>query len=172
MFDFDIFNNPKPHDLYLCRPDGSIVCYLNGIDEQSASLTVNLNNQLELNFNYNKYIIHNGEKILSNGFNNIAFGMKILVDRIGLFKMKYPPMNFDGEKTTLSVSATSIDSELEDKNLVNFKINTGEPDSLEYLVTYDAGETESLINEYTGLPYDYIVFYNPAQEIKNNRETK
>lgn len=164
MFDFDIFNNPKPHDLYLCRPDGSIVCYLNGIDEQSASLTVNLNNQLELNFNYNKYIIHNGEKILSNGFNNIAFGMKILVDRIGLFKMKYPPMNFDGEKTTLSVSATSIDSELEDKDLVNFKINTGEPDSLEYLVTYDAGETESLINEYTGLPYDYIVFYNTFPE--------
>ena len=164
MFKFDRLNNPKPYDLYLCKPDGSIICYLNGIDESSASVTVNLNNQLELSFNYNKYIIYNGKKVMSNGFDSLAYGMKILVDELGYFKIDYPPVNFDGEKTIMSVTATSTESELEDKDLVGFKINTGELDSLEYLVSYDDNETETLINEYTGLPYDYIVFYNTFPE--------
>ena len=164
MFKFDIFKNPKPYDLYLCMPDDSIVCYLNGIDEQTASLTVNLNNEYELSFDYSRFITVDGNKILSNGFESLASGMKILVDGIGFFKMVYPAVKFDGEKETKSVSATSIDSELEDKILTSFKINTGESDSLEYLVTYDVDETESLINSYNDLPYDYIVFYNTYPE--------
>lgn len=164
MFKFDIFKNPKPYDLYLCMPDDSIVCYLNGIDEQTASLTVNLNNEYELSFDYSRFVTVDGKKILSNGFENLASGMKILVDGIGFFKMGYPTVKFDGEKESKSVSATSIDSELEDKILTSFKVNTGESDSLEYLVTYDADETESLINSYNDLPYDYIVFYNTYPE--------
>lgn len=164
MFKFDIFKNPKPYDLYLCMPDDSIVCYLNGIDEQTASLTVNLNNEYELSFDYSRFVTVDGKKILSNGFENLASGMKILVDGIGFFKMGYPTVKFDGEKESKSVSATSIDSELGDKILTSFKVNTGESDSLEYLVTYDADETESLINSYNDLPYDYIVFYNTYPE--------
>lgn len=90
MFKFDIFKNPKPYDLYLCMPDDSIVCYLNGIDEQTASLTVNLNNEYELSFDYSRFITVDGNKILSNGFESLASGMKILVDGIGFFKMGYP----------------------------------------------------------------------------------
>lgn len=164
MFKFDIFKNPKPYDLYLCMPDDSIVCYLNGIDEQTASLTVNLNNEYELSFDYSRFITVDGNKILSNGFESLVSGMKILVDGIGFFKMSYPTVKFDGEKEIKSVSATSIDSELEDKVLTSFKVNTGESDSLEYLVTYEADETESLINSYNDLPYDYIVFYNTYPE--------
>lgn len=164
MFKFDIFKNPKPYDLYLCMPDDSIVCYLNGIDDQTASLTVNLNNEYELSFDYSRFITVDGNKILSNGFESLASGMKILVNGIGFFKMSYPTVKFDGEKEIKSVSATSIDSELEDKILTSFKVNTGESDSLEYLVTYEADETESLINSYNDLPYDYIVFYNTYPE--------
>lgn len=164
MFKFDVLNNPKPHDLYLCKPNRDIICYLNGVDEQTASLTVNLNNEYELNFDYNRFITVNGKQTLSNGFESLAYGMRILVDRIGYFKMNYPTIKFDGQKEMKSITATSIDCELEDKNLFSFKINTGESDSLEYLVTYDADEKESLINDYTGLPYDYIVFYNTYPE--------
>lgn len=164
MFKFDILKNPKPYDLYLCKPDNSLICFLNGIDEDTASITLNLNNQYELNFEYSKYLEYNGKRILSNGYNSLAYGMKILVNGIGYFKMNYPTGNFDGSKEKKTITATSIDSELEDKDLVSFKVNTGESDSLEYLVTYSSDETEILINEYTGLPYDYIVFYNTFPE--------
>lgn len=165
IFNFDILDNPKPLDLYLCKPDGTIICNLNGIDDSSASITINLNNIYELSFDYYKYInLENGTQVLTNGYDSLSFGMTILVENIGYFKMEYPEEKFDGEKDFKSITANSIDCELSDKDLVDFKINTGEVSSLEYLVTYDEDETEELLNAYTGLPYDYIVFYNTYPE--------
>lgn len=168
MFDFNIFNSPEPFTFYLCKPNNEIMYELNGIDEESASITINLNNQYELSFDYFRYVNSTENKLVeSNGYHDLVVGLKILVDKIGYFKIKYPPMKFDGNRESKTINATSIDCELEDKDLVGFKINMGTPDSLEYLVTYDDGETESLINDYTGLPYDYIVFYNTyAEQLK------
>ncbi len=165
MFDFNFLNIPEPFTFYLCKPNNEILYEMNGIDEESASLTVNLNNQYELSFDYFRYVNSSEDKLVeSNGYHDLVVGMKILVDKIGFFKIKYPPIQFDGNKETKTINAASIDCELEDKDLVDFKINMGTPDSLEYLVTYDDVETESLINDYTGLPYDYIVFYNTFSE--------
>lgn len=165
MFDFNILNSPEPLDIFLCTPNEKILYQLNGIDEQSASISLNLNNQFELTFDYFRYINSiDSQLVESNGYHDIVVGMKILVDKIGFFKIKYPPMKYDGNKETKTINAVSVDCELEDKDLVGFKINTGKSDSLEYLVTYDDNETESLINDYTGLPYDYIVFYNTYPE--------
>lgn len=165
MFDFNLLNTPEPFNFFLCKPNGEILYQLNGIDEPSASLKVNLNNQFELSFDYFRYINSSDNKLVeSNGYHDIVVGMKILIDKIGFFKIKYPPLKFDGSKEIKTINAVSVDCELEDKDLVGFKINTGKSDSLEYLVTYDKNETESLINEYTGLPYDYIVFYNTYPE--------
>ena len=164
MFDFNFLDIPEPFTFYLCK-NNEIMYELNGIDEESASLTINLNNQYDLSFDYFRYVNSIEDKLVeSNGYHDLVVGMKILVDKIGYFKIKYPPMKFDGNKESKTINATSIDCELEDKDLVGFKVNMGTPDSLEYLVTYDDGETESLINDYTGLPYDYIVFYNTYPE--------
>lgn len=164
VFNFDLFENPEPLKLYLCKPNRKIICVLNGIDINTSSITKNLNNQYELSFNYNKYINIDDEAVKSNGYDNLNVGMEILVEKIGFFKMQYPPINYDGDKEYKIVTASSIDCELENKDLSGFKINTGEEDSLEYLVTYDDDETENLINDYNGLPYDYIVFYNTFPE--------
>ncbi|MDE7425670.1 MAG: hypothetical protein K2N51_18580 [Lachnospiraceae bacterium] len=165
MFDFNFLDIPEPFTFYLCNPNNEVMYELNGIDEESASLTINLNNQYDLSFDYFRYVNSSEDKLVeSNGYHDLVVGMKILVDKIGYFKIKYPPMKFDGNKESKTINATSIDCELEDKDLVGFKINMGTPDSLEYLVTYDDSETESLINDYTGLPYDYIVFYNTYSE--------
>ncbi len=168
MFDFNFLNIPEPFTFYLCKPNNEIMYELNGIDEESASLTINLNNQYDLSFDYFRYVNSSEDKLVeSNGYHDLVVGMKILIDKVGYFKIKYPPMKFDGNKESKTVNATSIDCELEDKDLVGFKINVGTPDSLEYLVTYDDEETESLINDYTELPYDYIVFYNTyAEQLK------
>ena len=45
VFNFDIFENPEPLKLYLCKPNRKIICCLNGIDNETASISVNLNNQ-------------------------------------------------------------------------------------------------------------------------------
>lgn len=168
MFDFNFLNIPEPFTFYLCKPNNEVMYELNGIDEESASLTINLNNQYDLSFDYFRYVNSSEDELVeSNGYHDLVVGMKILVDKVGYFKIKYPPMKFDGNRESKTINATSIDCELEDKDLVGFKINVGTPDSLEYLVTYDDEETESLINDYTGLPYDYIVFYNTyAEQLK------
>ncbi len=165
MFNFNFSNMPEPFTFYLCKPNNEILYELNGIDEESASLTINLNNQYDLSFDYFRYINSTDNKLTeSNGYHDLVVGMKILVDKVGYFKIKYPPMKYDGNRESKTVNAASVDCELEDKDLAGFKINMGTPDSLEYLVAYDDGETESLINDYTGLPYDYIVFYNTYAE--------
>ena len=164
VFNFDIFENPEPLKLYLCKPNRKIICCLNGINIDTVDISIKLNNQYELSFDYDKYITIDDKQIKSNGYDSLNIGMEIFVEKIGFFKMKYPPRKYDGDKEYKSITASSIDCELENKDLNGFKINTGEKDSLEYLVTYDDDETENLINDYTGLPYDYIVFYNTYPE--------
>lgn len=164
MFSFNQWNMAEPMDMFLVRPDDAVVCQLNGVDAESASITTNLNNQYELTFDYNKYIDVDGTLVESNGYDYLNVNMRILVRGIGLFKMSEPPYNYDGNTDKKSITAMSIESELEDKN-IEIKINTGEEDSMEYLVEYDTEETEPLINEYTGLPYDYIMFYNTLPQV-------
>lgn len=165
MFDFNLYDNPKPLKIFLCRPDThKAICELNGISEESCRLKLAGNNQYELNFDYYRYMDINGERIETNGYDKLLIDTELFVEKFGYFKLKYPPYTDDGSKEIKSITAHSIDCELENKELVNFKVNTGEKDSAEYLVTYDDGETESLLNEYTGLPYDYIVFYNTFPE--------
>ena len=167
MFNFNKWNISEPLEFFLVKPDGTIICQLNGIDESSASLTVNLNNQYELSFDYFKYIDIDGKLVEANGYSDFSVEMEILVSNIGFFRMVYPPYKYDSGMERISISARSIDSVLENIDLNYFKINTGENDSLEYLVEYEDGETESLLDNYTGLPYDYIVFYNDFPNLLN-----
>ena len=160
LFSVDIFNNPQPFNMYLCKPNGIPICQLNGIDIEDASINIRLNNQYELSFKYFKYIDTYDGKIISNGYNSFDVGMEILVENIGYFKLEYPKTYLTEDNEYKIISATSIDCELENKDLINFKINLGTKQSLEYLVEYDENETEELINEYNGLQYDYIMFYN------------
>lgn len=165
MYNFNLLNIPESLNMYLCKPNFEIICQLNGIKKETASISLNLNNQCDLSFDYDKYInSEDGEIIESNGYQYLNVGMVILVEKIGFFKMQYPPIKFQAGKEIKTIAASSIECELENKDLVGFKINTGEEDSLEYLVEYEDEETESLINQYTGLPYDYIVFYNTFDE--------
>ena len=164
MLNFDYRDFPQPLRVFLCKPDNSFICELNGIEPNGASLELKLNNQYELEFDYYRHIENNGKIIESNGYDGLLIGMKLFVENIGFFKMKYPPYTYDGIKEYKHITANSIDVELEDKDLVSFKINTGEETSFEYLVKYKDGETEELLNPYTGIPYDYIVFYNTFSE--------
>lgn len=166
MFDLNIFGNPEPLSIYVAKVDGSILgCIDDMIDAGSASMSIGLNRQYELSFT----VTHcDGMK---DWYSYIHEGIYLLIEKVGLFKTNQPAITNDGTKETKTVTAYSCDCELEDKT-VTVSINTGKEDSAEYLVQYVDGETEVLVNPYTGLPYDWIVLYNMFPEQLASVKTK
>lgn len=150
-------------DIYLCKSSGQVLGVLNGINEESCSLTVDIYGRYELSFDVNEYIYSGNELVKANYYDEISMLMQLFIPSIGYFIINSSPTS-KADSEVKSVAATSIDSELENKN-TTFKINCGTEDSLEYIVTYDESETETLLNGYTGLPYDYITIYNNYDEI-------
>lgn len=150
-------------DIYLCNSSGQVLGVLNGINEESCSLTVDVYGRYELSFDVNEYIYSGNELVKANYYDEISMLMQLFIPSIGYFIINSSPTS-KADSEVKSVAATSIDSELENKN-TTFKINCGTEDSLEYIVTYDESETETLLNGYTGLPYDYITIYNNYDEI-------
>lgn len=159
MFSIDIYNNPEPLSIFLSQPSGNIIsCIDEFINTDDARLTVGLNQQLELNFSVTIAL----DNILPF-YESLQEGMYLFVEKFGLFKMKQPTIESDGSKETKIVTALSCDCELEDKNCT-LALNMGTKESQEYLVKYDDDETESLLNPYTNIPYDWLVLYNTFPE--------
>lgn len=137
-FNYDYFGLAEPARFYLCKTDNTIICELNGIDLQSVSYTKQLNNFDTIQFDVHRYV--NCEE--SNGYDMLDEAMYIFVDGIGYFRMSYPEVSNDGFDEYKSVSAQSCECELALKTLKNFKINTGETDSYEYLAPGNVEETD------------------------------
>lgn len=160
MFSIDILGNLERLSIYLSRPSGELLtCLDEDIDENSASLTVGVNQQYELQFQINR----STDSSLVTWYDYIQEGMYLFVEKVGLFKMNQPSIDIDGVRETKSVIAHSCDVELEDKNC-NLTLNMGTKTSMEYLVQYDEGEDEVLLNPYTNIPYDWLVLYNTFPE--------
>lgn len=158
MLDYNPINNTEPLGIYISNPAGELLfCINDNIDEESASLRIGLNQQFELEFTVIKTLDS------EYWYEYLQEGMYLFVENIGLFKMSQPQIEIDGIKETKTISARSCDCEFEDKDC-SISINTGLETSQEYLVTYEKGEKELLINPYTGLPYDWIVLYNTFPE--------
>lgn len=137
-FNYDYFGLTEPARIYLCKTDNTIICELNGIDLPTVSYTRQLNNFDTIQFDVHKYI--NGEE--SNGYDLLDEEMYILVDGVGYFRMSYPEVSNDGFDEYKTVTAQSCECELALKTLKNFKINTGETDSREYLINGNVKETD------------------------------
>lgn len=169
MFQLNIFGDPQPLNIYLSKADGELLTMLNDIIvEDSANLSIGLNQQYELSFDI---------QIDSNNIwlQYIVDGMYLFVEKIGLFKTFDVSTVKDGITDTKSITAQSVDSEF-DSIILNFPVNMGLKNSMEYLVTYDEDETETIENPYTGIPYDWIVLYNTFPEqlliLLNNVENR
>lgn len=159
MFSVDVFNNLEPLSIYLAKPSGEIICCLDkDINEEDAKLTIGLNQQFQLNFS-----ITNDYTNEHTPYDSLQEGMYLFVEKVGTFKMKQPTIENNGTTETKEITAYSCDIELEDKNCT-LSLNMGTSTSQEYLVTYDVNETESLVNPYTNIPYDWLVIYNTFPE--------
>ena len=141
----------------LCKPGRNPVCVLNGVDLNTINYTQKFNDLDEITFVVDKYIENsNGEKSLSAGYEKIHAFMEIYVDGIGYFQIKEPDISNEINKETKTVTAVSIATELLQKDLVGFTVNTSTTASLEMLA-------DNNINS-LGYPNEYITFYNPSNK--------
>lgn len=141
----------------LCKPGRDPVCVLNGIDLSTIDYTQKFNDLDEITFVVDKYIEgSDGEKILSAGYDKLHAFMEIYVDDIGYFQIKEPEISNEINKETKTVTGVSIATELLQKDLVGFTVNTSTAASLEMLA-------DNNINS-LGYPDEYIIFYNPTNK--------
>ena len=72
-------------------------------------------------------------KIRSNSYDLAGILMRIYIENVGWFIMQPPEEHDDGDKSYKTINATSVEIELQQHDLKNFKINQGTTDSYEML---------------------------------------
>ena len=159
MFNMDIFGNLEPLRIYLCSPSGEVFGEVDNIDETTASLKVCLNNQYDLTFD----VIRDLSSTTPTLFDSLQDDMILVVEKIGQFIIKNTNINVTDAKEVKTITAYSIEHELEDKFL-KIPINMGTENSSEYLVDFSDDPDEMVLNPYTNIPYDWIVVYNTFSE--------
>ena len=128
---------------------------MNGVQLDSVSYTPKLNDLDEIAFTVDRYIIDDdGNKIISQGYDQIHAFMEVYIDGIGYFQIKEPQVSNDGNKETKSVTGVSTDCELLQKDLVGFTVNKTTANSLEMLADNNVNSL--------GYPNEYITFYNSS----------
>lgn len=120
--------------IYLCRPNRQLICVLNGIETDSVEYSKHVKDFDQLSFVVDKFIVINGEQIMSQGYDELDIGMYLYLQDIGFFRMEYPAINNDGNKQTKQITAYSIQKEVFNVDWVGLKINTAEEDSQEMIV--------------------------------------
>ena len=123
--------------LYLCKPNRVILGSPTGLIEDSCSLTTHTADIWELSFDVYRYITDEyGNYVQSDYYESIAQNMELYLETeqtCTFFRIDSNPIRKnDGIQEITSVTAHSIECELQNKILNNFKANCGTIDSLEY----------------------------------------
>lgn len=144
-------------NIILCKPGKVPVCQLNGVDYNTINYTTKFNDLDEITFTIDKYItLSDGECVKSNGYDNIHAFMEVYVEDIGYFQIREPEISNEINKEAKTVTGVSIATELLQKDLIGFTVNTSTTASLEMLA-------DNNINS-LGYPNEYITFYNPTNK--------
>lgn len=100
------------------------------IDEKRSNIVDESSNHVA----YPKTIeYYETRKIRSNSYDLAGILMRIYIENVGWFIMQAPEEHDDGDKAYKTINATSVEIELQQHDLKNFKINQGTTDSYEML---------------------------------------
>lgn len=119
----------EPKFIYLATPDKRLYGVLNGVDENSVSVTENANNTNSLSFTVYKNI--DGKP--SAFYDNIDVLMRIFIDDEWYIINEDPQIDHDGIKEYKTVSAESAEIELSNYDLATFLIGQGTEASCEMM---------------------------------------
>lgn len=112
--------------IYLCRPNLSPICQLNGVEVDSVSINTHVKDFDVLTFTVDRYVNVNGNYIQSNGYELLDVAMYYHVEDYGYFRSEYPLLRNDGDFEKKEITAYSIEKEVFNVDWVNLKINTAE----------------------------------------------
>ncbi|MCH5257268.1 MAG: tail fiber domain-containing protein [Lachnospiraceae bacterium] len=153
-------NNAK---IYLCKADCSLLGTITGIQTETCNLVRNATDLWELTFDVSRFVEDDGELVQANYYDSIDDMMRLYLDSedVQAFFVidSEPVIKGDNAQETKTVTAHSIECELSNIYLKNFKVNCGTYDSQEYLAE-DENKNHYNVNNYTGLPYEYISLVN------------
>lgn len=143
---------PTCKKIYLCDFNLHPLMVLNGVDTNSVEYSCHVKDYDELTFDVDEYIIINGKKVKSLGYDLLLPYMTIYLEDLGMFQIQNPKTSNDGNSEKKSITAYSLEKEFEDKNWLNFKCNTGDKDSLEQVADNNLNEL--------GYAKEFVTFYN------------
>lgn len=130
-YTFDYFGKQEIPNIYLCEVDKTIIgCLL----KKDLSPTIKWNEYSEISFSVPRIYIDiiSGNTFINPYYEKISSFKNIFVETIGFFQIQEVSLKSDGIKEYKQITAHSYEVSLGQKYLNNFKVNTGEIDSLEY----------------------------------------
>ena len=158
---------PTCKKIYLCDFNLHPLMVLNGVDTKSVEYSCHVKDYDELTFDVDEYIIINGKKVKSLGYDMLLPYMTVYLEDLGMFQIQNPKISNDGNSEKKSITAYSLEKEFEDKNWLNFKCNTGDKDSLEQVA-------ENNLNElgYLALKLQFVMQYTDVGVTINHMYVK
>lgn len=139
--------------IYLCRPDRTVICALNGVQIKSVEYEQQLKDFNRLTFNVDRYIDVDGEYVESAGYEKLKDHMTIYLERLDYFQLQEPSLqNDNGRYEYKACEAYSDEKTFEDKDMKGLSFNKGIKDSMEMLATNNVDDM--------GYAKEYITFCN------------
>ena len=132
-FDLLTQNYVKPK-LYLCETDKTKICELQTI-ELSGSFKFNAYSELSFSVGRTYTNMITGETLVNPFYHKIEALRLVYLEGFGYFEIQDPEIVSDGIKEIKNVTAYSLEYRLSQKYLEDFKINTGDADSLEVIAS-------------------------------------
>lgn len=139
--------------IYLCRPDRTVICTLNGVQIKSVEYEQQLKDFNHLTFNVDRYIDIDGEYVESAGYEKLKDHMTIYLEGLDYFQLQEPALqNDNGRYEYKACEAYSDEKTFEDKDMKGLSFNKGTTDSMEMLATNNVDDM--------GYAKEYITFCN------------
>lgn len=139
--------------IYLCRPDRTVICALNGVQIKSVEYEQQLKDFNRLTFNVDRYIDVDGEYVESAGYEKLKDHMTIYLEGLDYFQLQEPSLqNDNGRYEYKACEAYSDEKTFEDKDMKGLSFNKGTKDSIEMLATNNVDDM--------GYAKEYITFCN------------
>lgn len=139
--------------IYLCRPDRTVICALNGVQIKSVEYEQQLKDFNHLTFNVDRYIDIDGEYVESAGYEKLKDHMTVYLEGLDYFQLQEPSLqNDNGRYEYKACEAYSDEKTFEDKDMKGLSFNKGTTDSMEMLATNNVDDM--------GYAKEYITFCN------------
>ena len=141
--------------IYLLNANEDVLCALTGVEYETVNYLENLMDFDTFTFTIYSHVEVDGKSLKVPFYSSIKELMYVYISDIGRFRIEDVNETNDSFIEQKTVTCNSCECELSNQNLVSWKINVGDIDSLEYLA-------DNNVDEYIGFAKEYITLYNSS----------